>query len=84
MGWTFLGEIDEESLTAGEWERVYLLVNQFGLPHREVEIVPAHCPTCRNAIGTVLLERETDGVEAAKAITSMPAMALIDAFIPEE
>lgn len=80
MGWTFLEEAAEESLTAGEWEQVYLFVNQAGLPHAERFIDPAHCPTCRNAIAAVLVARETDQESAIEAVTSMPAVALIDAF----
>lgn len=80
--WTFLGEAEEESITAGEWERIYLLVNLFGLPHAEVDIDPAHCPTCRNVHAVVLLERETSFDEAAVAVSAMPTVALIDAFLP--
>lgn len=83
MGWTFLGEVEEESLTAGEWERIYLLVNQFGLRHREVEIDPTHCPTCRNVHAAVLLTRETSFDDAVEAVALMPAASLVDAFMPE-
>lgn len=84
MGWTFLGEVDEESLTAGEWEHIYLLVNQLGLPHSESAIDPTHCPTCRNVIAAVILSREGSLEEASRAVAAMPAVAAVDAFMPEE
>lgn len=80
--WTFLGEAEEESLTAGEWERIYLLVNLFGLGHAEVDIDPAHCPTCRNVIASVLVAREAPIEEALAAVAQMPASAAVDAFLP--
>jgi hypothetical protein len=84
MGWTFLtDEASEESLTAGEWEQVFLLANR-GLPHREAEIDPTHCPSCRIAIGAVFLMRETTLVDAVAAVAAMPNLALIDAFLSEE
>jgi hypothetical protein len=84
MPWVFAG-IDDEQLTAGEWEHIYLLVNMAGLPHPEAMIEPAHCPTCRNVIAAVILGRE-DGVtaEVIQAVTSMPVGDLIDAFVPGE
>lgn len=84
MGWTFLGEIEEESLTAGEWERIYLLVNQLGLPHMEAELDPTHCPTCRIAHAVVMVERDAASDEAFSAVVSMPADALVTAFMLEE
>lgn len=79
--WTFLDEVDEDSLTVAEWERIYLLVNQLGLPHAEIDLDPAHCPTCRTAHAVVILERETSMAEAVMAISAMPAASLIDAFL---
>jgi hypothetical protein len=84
MGWSFLAaEANEESLTAGEWEQVFLLANR-GVPHREAEIDPTHCPTCRIAIAVAFLMRETTLVDAVAAVAAMPNLALIDAFLSEE
>lgn len=82
MGWTFLGEVEEESLTAAEWERVFLMVNAFGLPHLESQVDYLHCPSCRIAIAAVLVARESTLDEAVSAVGAMPALALVDAFVP--
>lgn len=79
MPWTFLGEVEEESLTAGEWQSIYLLANR-GLPHAEIDVDPLHCPTCRIAHAVVLCARESPLAEAMTAVLAMPATALIDAF----
>lgn len=80
MGWTFLGEAEEGSLTAAEWERIYLIVNQRGLPHAEIDVDPLHCPTCRIAFAAVLVARETSLADAAAEVAALPATALVDAF----
>ncbi len=79
MGWVFLDEVDEDSLTAAEWERIYVLANQ-GLPHAEVDVDPLHCPSCRIAHAVTLVGRETTLAEALRAVLAMPAVALVDAF----
>lgn len=76
--WSFLGE-DSDSLTAGEWEQIFLLASK-GVPHTEVDVDPLHCPTCRIAHATVLVARETSLADALLHVCQMPAIALIDAF----
>lgn len=81
MGWTFLDEADDDSLTAAEWEHIFLLVNRGGIPHAEIDVDPLHCPTCRIAHAAVMVARETRFEEALGAVSAMPALALVDAFI---
>lgn len=81
MAWSFAG-VEEETITAGEWERIYLLVNVAGLPHAEVDVDPAHCPTCRNAHAIVCLAREGDWDDAVASVSAFPAHLLVEQFLP--
>lgn len=88
MGWTFSldgVELAEEDLTAGQLERLFLLVNS-EITHTEDLIGQgafAHCPVCRVAIGTVALGTQGIPIDAASAtIREVSASELAEAFLP--
>lgn len=75
--------LDEDELTAGQQEQIFLLANS-GLPHNEMWIHPAHCPSCRNAIAVVALCAAGEQLEvAATQVRGMLAVDLLDSFVPE-
>lgn len=83
MGWIYSyrdARLDENELTAGAWEQIFLVANQ-GLPHAESEIAPAHCPTCRCAIGVVAhMLAGDDLATASEVVAGMSLLEQIQAF----
>jgi hypothetical protein len=85
MGWIYERDghrLAEDDLTTGEWEHLYILVNRLGVPHREIDISPLHCPVCRSAIAIqAALKAGVPSVEAAAALlVDLPRGALPAAF----
>ncbi len=87
MGWTFSldgVELEEEDLTAGQLEHLFLLVNS-EIRHVEAEIGAGpfgHCPVCRVAIGSVALgTRGIPADAAALTIREVLATELAEAFV---
>lgn len=87
MGWECT--VDEttlagDDLNAGEWEQLYILVNQVGLPHDEMDIRPSHCPTCRNLIVAATLARAHSlTLElACEQVSMMSRDEVLDTFLP--
>lgn len=85
MGWIYERDghrLVEDDLTTGEWEHLYILVNRLGIPHREVDIDPLHCPVCRSAIAIqAALNAGIPNIETAAALlVDLPRGALPSAF----
>lgn len=87
MGWTFdldgLTVEEDGEWTAGQWETLYVLANRV-IAHREVDIDPLHCPSCRIAIAAYAFTAELPVDGAIERAINISAGELVDAFTPED
>lgn len=69
----------EESLTAGQHEQIFLLINA-SMMHGELDISPTHCPVCRTAIAVQAFRQSLPLDGAIVYVANVLASELVDAF----